>query len=118
MRRLALVCALVFPSVARADEYTYLRAGEPARTACGSAPAGWNAAELDDRAWPIAGTIPVVVDAGVSGCAATLYARWRFDVGPELPRLSTVQIRLRSEHGFAAYLNGVEIARRRLDPGA
>src|SRR5262245_32122715 len=118
MRRLALLCALGWSTAASAAEYTYLRAGEPARVACGGAPAGWSALEHDDRTWPIAPTVPIAVDGGVSGCAATTYARWKFDVGPELPRLATVQIRVRYEHGFAAYLNGVEVARRRLDPGA
>src|SRR5262249_42075532 len=43
---------------------------------------------------------------------------WKFDVGPELSKLATLTLRARYEHGFAAYLNGVEIARRRLDPNA
>jgi 3',5'-cyclic AMP phosphodiesterase CpdA len=127
MHRWTVVCVLVAAASARAAEYTYVQAGDPGRRACGSPPAGWQRAEFDDRAWevpqPVAG--PPSNDGGAEGpvsggvaCAATVFARWRFDTGPETARLATLMLRLRYEHGFAAYLNGVEIARRRLEPNA
>jgi hypothetical protein len=98
---------------ATAAEYTYLPAGQYGRRAC-EAGASWRDAGFDDRAWSREAPDP---DAGAP-CASTIYARWRFDTGSELSRLASVMLRLRYEHGFAAYLNGAEIARRRLEPGA
>jgi hypothetical protein len=112
--RLAFACALLGllgGSRARATEFVYVHGGDGGRTLCGAAPAGWEAPAHDDRDWAIGS-----VDAGA--CAGTLFVRWRFDVGAELPRLALTTLRIRYEHGFAATLNGVEIARRRLDPGA
>ena len=57
-------------------------------------------------------------DGGVATCSGARFARWHFTVGSELPSLKTVTLRIRYTHGFAAYLNGVEIARRRLEPAA
>ncbi len=120
MRRLfALGCCVVAAFSANANagaaEYSYVAAGSFGRRACanGPLPSGWRAVDFDDRSW----SDSAPPDGG-AGCAATVLARWRFDVGPELARLATITLRARYEHGFAAYLNGVEIARRRLDTGA
>jgi hypothetical protein len=52
-------------------------------------------------------------------CPGTIAIRWRFDVSPDVAaQLATLTLRIRYLHGFAAYLNGVEVARRRLDPSA
>ena len=99
---------------------------------CGAAPPGWQRPELDDRDWNSR------ADAGREArqrrarsksmpakrrrrrrsdpAAGARFARWHFAVGAELPSLETLTLRIRYTHGFAAYLNGVEIARRRLDP--
>jgi hypothetical protein len=114
MRFLLLACAMLLCARAGANEYKYVRAGDAARMQCGNAPSGWNQPDFDDRAW---GPRPADVDAG-AGCSGTQYLRFRFDVGPELAKLATATLRIRYSHGYAAYLNGVEIARRRLDPGA
>jgi acid phosphatase type 7 len=107
------VIGCLFAVSASAAEYTYVPAGDFGRRACGAAPANWRAPEGDDRAW----TQNAPADGG-AGCASTVLGRWRFDVGPELRRLATLTLRVRYEHGLVAYLNGVEIARRRVDPGA
>src|SRR5438067_5891598 len=111
---------------------------------CGAAPPGWQRPELDDRDWNARPTLverrdsgaPVETDAlatgaadagradggradgGVASCAGARFARWHFVVGSELASLKTLTLRIRYTHGFAAYVNGVEIARRRLDPAA
>lgn len=52
-------------------------------------------------------------------CAGTLYLRRRFAVNPaELSRVSMVTLRIRYSDGFVAYLNGTEVARRRLPEAA
>ena len=51
-------------------------------------------------------------------CAGARFARWHFSVGAELKTLKTLTLRIRYTHGFAAYLNGIEVARRRLDSAA
>jgi 3',5'-cyclic AMP phosphodiesterase CpdA len=114
MRPVLLACALVASARAGADETRYLAAGAPGKQSCASAPSGWNQPDFDDRSW---GPRPIDVDAGV-GCSGSEYVRLRFDVGSEATRLATLTLRIRYSHGYAAYLNGVEIARRRLDPGA
>jgi hypothetical protein len=132
---------------ATADEHAWIRIGDAARLACGNTAAGWQRADFDDRAWseraivverrdggapatPLV-TVPgessddggggasraTPADAGVPVCGAR-FARWHFQVGAELGTLRTLTLRVRYTHGFAAYVNGVEIARRRLDPGA
>src|SRR5581483_9956293 len=123
LSRLVLtVGVLSAPALARAGEIAWVRAGDPARQTCGAAPGGWNQPAFDDRAWdevepPPDGGAGGNPDGG-TGCAGTRYQRWRFDAGAELQKLATLTLRIRYSHGFAAYLNGVEIARRRLDPGA
>ncbi len=116
---------LVLGGSAQAAEYGYLHAGEGGKLACAAAPAGWQKRDFDDASWPTREVPPPVPDGGApadagadSGCAGTMFLRFRFDVGPELAKLATATLRIRYSHGFAAYLNGNEIARRRLDPGA
>ncbi|HEY2746979.1 MAG TPA: metallophosphoesterase family protein [Polyangia bacterium] len=59
-----------------------------------------------------------VPDGGTAACAGPRFARWHFTVGGELASLKTLTLRIRYTHGFAAWLNGTELARRRLDPAA
>jgi acid phosphatase type 7 len=112
-----------------AEEHVFVGDGEPARVHCGAAPPGWQRPELDDRGWNARPTLverrdggaPFEVEAsdgGMPSCSGARFARWHFTVGAELPLLKTLTLRIRYTHGFAAYVNGVEIARRRLDPGA
>ena len=114
MRPLVAACALLLCARAGADEVRYLSAGGPGKQACGSAPSGWNQPGFDDRAW---GPRPVDVDAG-AGCNGSEFVRFDFPVGAEAAHLQTLTLRIRYSHGYAAYLNGVEIARRRLDANA
>jgi 3',5'-cyclic AMP phosphodiesterase CpdA len=117
---------------AHATEYSYVQASEGGKMACATVPAGWQRGELDDASWPEREFPPPLPDGGVpdggvapgpspdagTGCAGAMFLRYHFDVGPELARLATATLRIRYAHGFAAYLNGVEIARRRLDANA
>jgi hypothetical protein len=104
--------------------------------------AGWQGPDFDDRSWvppepppaspaPLAPSAssaplpqaappsaPASPDGGPPPCTGTLYLRRRFDVGPELSRLASLLLRVRYEDGFAAYVNGVEVARRRLPDAA
>ncbi|HZS41759.1 MAG TPA: metallophosphoesterase [Polyangia bacterium] len=94
-------------------ERTYVRFGDAGRALCGVTPPRWMDPTFDDRAWSDPSASP---DGGA--CTGNRSARWVFDVGPELSRLATITLRVRYRHGFAAYLNGVEIARARLEAGA
>lgn len=132
-----LTGALVAP--AAASEYVYLTAGEPGQVLCAPAPEGWESLDFDDATWlssvadtrallpddgvPEAAAAPSVtpsqappVDAGVPGCLG-LHLRRRFDVGPEIDHLAALTLRARYQDGFVAYLNGREVARRRLVTG-
>lgn len=119
MTRLALAIALLAPAAALADQI-FLAPGTPGRTTCGLAGTAWQTPAFDERTWLAASSAQVqlpAVDAAPPVCTGTLYARWHFAVSrPE--QLASLAMRLRYQHGFAAYLNGVEIARRRLDPQA
>lgn len=120
---------LLVGGVASAGETAYVRLSDPARMMCTSAPADWTRPELDDGGWspkeqpppqPLPGADGSIPDGGTvtTGCAGTAFLRWHFDAGPELAKLASVTLRIRYTHGFAAYLNGVEVARRRLDARA
>lgn len=109
----SLVAAFLLASTARADEI-FLVPGAPSRVTCGLAGTGWQAPELDDRLW----TGPPDGGTGGSGlCAQTRYERWHFRA-TNPSALASLALKLRYQHGFAAYLNGVEIARRRLEAQA
>jgi 3',5'-cyclic AMP phosphodiesterase CpdA len=107
---------------------TFIADGEPGRMICGAPPAGWQRADFDDKSWqPRAAVVdhhdggaPYEVEAPDAGapCGGARFARWRFRVGAELAKLQTITLRIKYTHGFAAYVNGVEIGRRRLDPAA
>lgn len=124
---LALLCLGGPAPEAGAEEFIYLGAGpilgDRARQLRqgGAAPAGWTSPDFDDSAWPLPrdaapGAVP---DGGAPPpCTGTLYLRRRFDAGPERDRLASLALRLRYEDGFAAYLNGTEVARRRLPDAA
>lgn len=49
-------------------------------------------------------------------CAGTLYLRRRFAVALDIRGLSLLTLRARYSDGIVAYLNGVEVVRRRLPP--
>ena len=116
------------PAAPDGADHVFVRDGAPARVRCGAPAPGWQRPGFDDRGWsarPLTverrdGGAPVEVqaaDGGVAVCGAR-FARWHFRVGRELAGLQTITLRIRYTHGFAAYVNGVEIARRRLPPGA
>jgi hypothetical protein len=129
---LGLGALLLAPRPGRGEEFIYLGSGpilgdraRQLRIPAGPGPgAGWQAPGFDDSGWslpgPGPGPAPVTpaLDGGALSCQGTLYLRRSFDVGPELPRLAGLALRLRYEDGFAAYLNGVEVARRRLPESA
>ncbi|MSP62564.1 MAG: hypothetical protein EXR72_19980 [Myxococcales bacterium] len=98
-----------------AAEIAWLAASDEGRLPCG-VPAGWHRPEVDDAALT-AGRDGGNTDGGSSPCEA-LRIRRRFDVGPAGARLATVTLRARYRDGIVAWLNGVEIARRRLPEGA
>ena len=123
-----LGCALWAASAA-ADEHTWIHDGDAARVSCGTAPAGWQRADFDDRRWSDRPTrverrdsgTPYEaepLDAGLPSCSGARFARWHFTIGGELGTLETLTLRIRYTHGFAAFLDGAEIARRRLDANA
>jgi hypothetical protein len=126
---LALTATLTLSAGARAAEHPFVADGATARVHCGAAPPGWQRPELDDRDWNERPTrverrdggasyeVEPTADGGVA-CSGARFNRWHFPVGGELPALKTLTLRIRYTHGFAAYVNGVEIARRRLDLGA
>lgn len=75
-------------------------------------------AGLPRRVPPDAGT---AVDGGSGpapppACAGALYLRRRFAVSGDLGRYSLLTLRMRYSDGVVAYLNGVELVRRRLPP--
>lgn len=49
---------------------------------------------------------------------AALYVRRPFLVGSELSRVKLLRLRVRYRDGLAVYVNGVEVARRNLEPGS
>lgn len=130
-----LIGALAAP--AAASEYVYLTAGEPGQVLCAPAPEGWESPDFDDAAWfsSAADTRALLVDGGVPDAAAALvgaqspssdagapgclglHLRRHFDVGPEIDHLAALTLRVRYQDGFVAYLNGREVARRRLVSG-
>src|SRR5262249_13536811 len=100
MRRLLPVAFLwCLGNTVRAAEYHSVPAGDFGRRARAPVSAEWRNAAFDDRTWADAAP-----PDGGAGCAGTVYARWHFDTGPELPRLATLTLRARYEHGFVAYL--------------
>jgi hypothetical protein len=125
-----LVLSLAANSAA-AVEYHYLAGGESGRWSCEAAPSGWEQPEFDDAAWgehpdmsvpvdasqavPDGGHVP---DGGAPPPCTDYHQRRRFDVGPEVGTLATLILRVRYQDGFVAWLNGVEVARRRLVPDA
>jgi hypothetical protein len=113
--RCALVCVLFAGISAHAAEYTYVHAEDRAHVLCGTAAESWRDPSFDDSSWP---ERELDTDGGMAGCQGTMFVRIPFDVGAELPHLATLSLRIRYSHGFAAYLNGVEIARRRIDANA
>lgn len=143
---LGLGALLLAPRAGRGEEFIYLGSGpilgdraRQVRMPAGPGPGvGWQAPGFNDSAWGLPVPVPIqppgqpgaapgqpliqppgmTPDGGAPPCQGTLYLRRSFDVGPELPRLAGLALRLRYEDGFAAYLNGVEVARRRLPESA
>jgi hypothetical protein len=98
---------------AAATEFSYVRSGDRPRYSC-TPQSGWQGVLIEDSTWAEIDPSP---DGGTR-CGGTRFVRYHFDVGTELGRVATVTLRVRYEHGFAAYLNGVEMARRQLAPQA
>jgi hypothetical protein len=127
---LALAPSLAQPSPPTGDKTVEIRA-HPTRAWGGETPAGWNAADFDDRSWTAAsGSASVsraalVPDAGQAaapvgaplGATGALYLRRQFDV-PDAARVRVLELRVTYSDGFVAYLNGAEVARRNLPAGA
>jgi hypothetical protein len=106
---------------------------DPGSVAC-SVDNGWQQVDADESAF--VPRTPFVPDGGVpdlgavqpSGwsewhawtpaCVGPTYARWRFDASLPKGDTRTLTLRVRYLHGFVAWLNGVEVARRRLPAGA
>ena len=112
IRRVACAAALALVA-SRAAAEPLLPAGAPPRWTCGEAAPGWERPDFDDRAFE---ERPAIPDAG-TGCARAQLLRWRFTAPRGLER-AVVTLHARYQHGFAAYLDGVEVARRRLAPAA
>ncbi|HEX2569767.1 MAG TPA: metallophosphoesterase [Polyangia bacterium] len=131
-----LLLAGVLGAPAAASEYVYLTAGEPGQVLCAPAPAGWESPDFDDTTWlssaadtrvllpdggvpdaagPLVAASPPGTpgDAGAPGCMG-LHLRRHFDVGPEIDHLAALTLRVRYQDGFVAYVNGREVARRRV----
>ena len=99
---------------AGATEYGYVRAGDGGRMLCGAAPPEWRSPDLEDASWGLRDARCRRRHRLRRHPVRALALRRR----PRAPRLATTTLRIRYSHGFAAYLNGTEIARRRLDPRA
>jgi hypothetical protein len=109
---LALALALGVAGAARADEALIPAEASPL-LACDAVAPDWMRRDADESTFSPRVLVP---DAG-TGCMRTQLLRWRFFVPSERPR-ALVTLRARYQHGFAAYLDGVEVARRRLPPDA
>lgn len=92
-------------------------------------PAGWPSRSLAGAG--AAGEAPLGAVDGASSCRcatpvgdtrthriAALYATRTFTVGDELEHLRGLRLRARYRDGLVVYINGREVARRNLDPGA
>ena len=108
---------------AGAMERILVAAQAPGRMTCGEVAAGWQRLPFDDRQWSALGDRQSSgsgdgVDAGVASCRGAAFIRYHFDGGAERAQWATATLHIAYTHGFAAYLNGVEVARRGLAPGA
>jgi hypothetical protein len=128
-RLLPLALVLVSPA-ALATESPYIATGTQVRYTVSPPGAGWTARDFDDHAWTAA-SLPLVgegrVEAGNSAITAaqrvpktamTMFVRVRFRVGAESHRLRSFALRSRFAEGLVAWLDGVEVARRYVSPGA
>ncbi len=79
------------------------------KLACGATPAEWTRLGDDERPF----VDRVVAPDGGAGCARTQLLRWRFATSTATPR-GLLTLRARYQHGFVAYLDGTEVARRRV----
>lgn len=82
------------------------------KLACGAVASEWKRLADDEREFADRVSAP---DAG-TGCARTQLLRWRFSTTSETPH-GLLTLRARYQHGFVAYLDGVEVARRRVQGG-
>ena len=95
-----------------AREAELIGAGSVPKLACGAVPGEWTRTGDDDSAFVDRAVTP---DAGI-GCARTQLLRWRFASSNDTPR-GLLTLRARYQHGFVAYIDGVEVARRRVAGG-
>jgi hypothetical protein len=124
---LAPVLAVLLAPSAAGAETTYLAVGAQARWSVTPPGTGWTARDFDDRAWTVAPT-PLVGEARaeptgspaqrVPSSAMTVFVRMPFHVGPEGARLRSLALRARFEEGVVAWIDGREVARRYVAPGA
>jgi len=109
LRGLLVVAAcIVSVGAARADEVLIPEAAPPLM-ACGAASGDWMQPSADERLFSARVAVP---DAG-TGCPHTQLLRWHFTAPAGVAR-SFLSLRARYQHGFVAYLDGAEVARRRL----
>lgn len=99
-------------AAASANEVVWLRAGTPGKMACGAGADDWRSLNADEHTFLDRVTSP---DGG-TGCATTQRVRWRFSIPPGSPQ-TVLTLRVRYQHGMVAYLDGLEVARRRVAPG-
>ena len=124
-----LVTSLVAPG-AQAETWTYVHTGEPIvyleghvtpvsswTTIAFTGDASWTRSDAgfgigygDDDDATVLGDMP--------GNYLTVYVRYHFTAGPEVSSLMGLQLEASFDDGFAAYLNGEEIARSHLPEGA
>ncbi len=123
--RLVLIAALFWFGTPAAADTIYVRPLDGPEMACAT-PSAPPAAEWSSSLSSPSGFVRVSADesanlhppdAGVR-CLGTRYLRWHFVVGNELPRLVSLTLSIAYQHGFVALVDGVEIARRRVSPGA
>ncbi|MFH1434419.1 MAG: metallophosphoesterase family protein [Pseudomonadota bacterium] len=124
-----LVTSLAAPG-ARAETWTYVRTAEPIVFLEGHAtPASsWTSiAFAEDASWTRSDAgfgigygddDDATVLGDMSGNYLTVYVRYHFTAGPEAAGLVGLQLEALFDDGFAAQLNGEEIARSHLPAGA
>ncbi|MEO6950644.1 MAG: metallophosphoesterase family protein [Polyangia bacterium] len=103
-------------ATAEGREAQLVVAGATPKLACGVV-GEWKRVADDEHAF--ADRPVVALDGardGGTGCARTQLLRWHFSTTSDTPR-GLLTLRARYQHGFVAYLDGVEVARRRVAGG-
>jgi hypothetical protein len=118
-RSIALVCLLCTPGLARAENGDLIRMGDLWRYYKSSAPTArphpdWHKREFDDVKWRFASSgleLPDE-DEGLRGTGQRgyMFQRRTFTV-KDTRSIRSLTLHVEHEHGYVAYLNGVEIVR-------